>query len=114
MSPIDVKALLQSASLVSGRKPRVVVIGGSGKAGSGVVEFAKDMGVEVTVWGRAETAKGGPFPELLEFGACVPIPIPVAVCHLENFRSCVCWQERLMKIKRQQHFAVSDAIQMCW
>ena len=63
------KALLQSASLLSGRKPRIVVIGGHGKAGSGVVEFAKTMGVDVTVWGRKETAKGGPFIELLEFGA---------------------------------------------
>lgn len=64
----DVKALLQSASLVSGRKPRVVVIGGNGRAGSGAVEFAKNMGVDVVVWGRQETAKGGPFTELLEFG----------------------------------------------
>lgn len=68
---LDVKALLQSASLVSGRQPRVVVIGGNGRAGSGAVEFAKNMGVQVTVWGRTETSRGGPFTELLEHGIMV-------------------------------------------
>ncbi|RMD48073.1 MAG: saccharopine dehydrogenase, partial [Alphaproteobacteria bacterium] len=46
--------------------PRVMIIGALGRVGSGAGELADALGLEVTRWDQAETAHGGPFPEILE------------------------------------------------
>ncbi|GJN89786.1 hypothetical protein Rhopal_002775-T1 [Rhodotorula paludigena] len=52
-----------------GRKPRALVIGALGRCGRGAVDFFKAAGFEddnIAKWDMAETAKGGPFSEILE------------------------------------------------
>ncbi|WP_022707905.1 saccharopine dehydrogenase [Paracoccus zeaxanthinifaciens] len=50
----------------SGRpRPRAIVIGAKGRVGSGARDLMTAMGVGVTEWDMAETAHGGPFPEVL-------------------------------------------------
>ncbi|MEO8241708.1 MAG: saccharopine dehydrogenase [bacterium] len=47
-------------------RPRALIIGALGRVGSGAGDLCFDMGVAVTRWDIAETASGGPFPEVLE------------------------------------------------
>ena len=59
--------------------PKIIIIGSSGKCGQGSIEMAFRLGFkkcEMTLWGRAETKKGGPFTEILDhdiFVTCVYI-----------------------------------------
>ncbi|MBL4680369.1 MAG: saccharopine dehydrogenase [Pseudomonadales bacterium] len=46
------------------RKPSMVVIGALGRSGSGAVDLAEKLSLKVSKWDMAETASGGPFPEL--------------------------------------------------
>lgn len=47
-------------------RPRAIVIGALGRVGTGASDLCEAMGVAVTKWDMAETASGGPFPEVLE------------------------------------------------
>ncbi|MYM55666.1 saccharopine dehydrogenase [Thalassovita mangrovi] len=47
-------------------RPRAIVIGALGRVGTGASDLCTAMGVEVTKWDMAETASGGPFPEILD------------------------------------------------
>ncbi len=47
-------------------RPRAIVIGALGRVGSGAADLCAQMDVAVTKWDMAETASGGPFPEVLE------------------------------------------------
>ena len=46
-------------------RPRALVIGAKGRVGSGAADLLAEMNVPVTRWDMAETAHGGPFPEVL-------------------------------------------------
>ena len=46
-------------------RPRAIVIGALGRVGTGASDLCTQMGVAVTKWDMAETASGGPFPEVL-------------------------------------------------
>lgn len=46
-------------------RPRAIVIGALGRVGTGASDLCTAMGVAVTTWDMAETAHGGPFPEVL-------------------------------------------------
>jgi saccharopine dehydrogenase (NAD+, L-lysine forming) len=46
-------------------RPRALIIGALGRVGSGAADLCAAMGVAVTRWDMAETASGGPFPEVL-------------------------------------------------
>ncbi|MDN5567492.1 MAG: saccharopine dehydrogenase [Paracoccus sp. (in: a-proteobacteria)] len=46
-------------------RPRAIVIGAKGRVGSGASDLLAQMGVGVTAWDMAETASGGPFPQVL-------------------------------------------------
>ena len=46
-------------------KPSVIVIGALGRVGRGACELAEALGLPTTRWDMAETAQGGPFPEIL-------------------------------------------------
>ncbi|AVO37754.1 saccharopine dehydrogenase [Pukyongiella litopenaei] len=56
------------AELVSGNapRPRAIVIGALGRVGAGAADLCTAMGVETTRWDMAETAHGGPFPDILD------------------------------------------------
>lgn len=66
----EVKEQLSAAVQLNGGKyPRVIVIGALGRCGSGAVDAASKAGVpdeNILKWDMAETASGGPFPEILE------------------------------------------------
>jgi saccharopine dehydrogenase (NAD+, L-lysine forming) len=45
--------------------PTAIIIGARGRVGSGAADLCAAMDVAVTKWDIAETASGGPFPEIL-------------------------------------------------
>lgn len=47
-------------------RPRAIIIGALGRVGTGAADLCTAMEVPVTRWDMAETASGGPFPEVLE------------------------------------------------
>ena len=48
------------------QRPTAIVIGALGRVGAGAADLCETMGVAVTKWDMAETARGGPFPEILD------------------------------------------------
>lgn len=50
---------------IAGPRPRALVIGALGRVGTGAADLCEALGVRVTRWDMAETAHGGPFPEVL-------------------------------------------------
>jgi saccharopine dehydrogenase (NAD+, L-lysine-forming) len=44
--------------------PNMVVIGALGRCGTGASDLGEQVGVDVSKWDMAETASGGPFPEI--------------------------------------------------
>ncbi len=57
---------LQSTLAATGsHRPTALIIGALGRVGTGAADFCTAMGVPVTRWDMAETAHGGPFPEIL-------------------------------------------------
>jgi saccharopine dehydrogenase (NAD+, L-lysine forming) len=66
----DVREQLHAAvALNGGTWPKVIVIGALGRCGSGAVDAATKAGVpdeSIVKWDMAETAHGGPFPEILD------------------------------------------------
>ncbi|WP_170364781.1 saccharopine dehydrogenase [Ruegeria arenilitoris] len=58
--------LLAELDATRAPRPRAIVIGALGRVGTGASDLCEAMGVEVTKWDMAETAHGGPFPEILE------------------------------------------------
>lgn len=49
----------------TGEPPTAIVIGAGGRVGAGAGDFCEAVGIPVTRWDMAETAHGGPFPEVL-------------------------------------------------
>jgi saccharopine dehydrogenase (NAD+, L-lysine-forming) len=47
-------------------RPRAIVIGALGRVGRGASDLCAALDVAVTKWDMAETALGGPFPEILQ------------------------------------------------
>ncbi|OAN77348.1 saccharopine dehydrogenase [Jannaschia sp. EhC01] len=58
----DIKARLADAEAPL---PTALIIGALGRTGTGASAFLKTLGVTPTAWDMAETAHGGPFPEVL-------------------------------------------------
>ena len=59
-------ALVRSLSGQLGTaRPSLIVIGALGRVGRGACELADSLGLPITRWDMAETAHGGPFPEIL-------------------------------------------------
>jgi saccharopine dehydrogenase (NAD+, L-lysine forming) len=50
----------------AGRTPSALIIGALGRVGTGAADFCEALEIETTKWDIAETATGGPFPEVLE------------------------------------------------
>jgi saccharopine dehydrogenase (NAD+, L-lysine-forming) len=47
-------------------RPRAIIIGALGRVGTGAADLCKAMNIATTRWDMAETASGGPFPEVLQ------------------------------------------------
>lgn len=63
-----VKASISNALPLNGAQhPRVLIVGALGRCGKGARDFCLAAGVptsSILEWGKAETARGGPFPEI--------------------------------------------------
>ena len=46
--------------------PNAIVIGALGRVGTGAADLCEHLNIPVTKWDMAETAHGGPFPEILD------------------------------------------------
>lgn len=62
----DLRGDLAAALGNGAKRPRAIVIGALGRVGSGASDLFAALGLEVTKWDMAETASGGPFPEIFE------------------------------------------------
>ena len=51
---------------LNGATPSAIVIGALGRVGTGAADLCTAMGITPTRWDMAETASGGPFPEILD------------------------------------------------
>lgn len=51
---------------LNGRPTTALIIGALGRVGSGAAALCEAAGIHVTKWDMAETASGGPFPEVLD------------------------------------------------
>ena len=51
---------------LAGATPTVLTIGALGRVGTGGADLCEALGLSVTKWDIAETASGGPFPEVLD------------------------------------------------
>ena len=62
------QALLDAlaAELPAQKRPRAIIIGALGRVGTGAADLCAAMNVAFTKWDMAETASGGPFPEILQ------------------------------------------------
>ena len=47
-------------------RPTALIIGALGRVGTGAADLCAEMGVKTTRWDMAETASGGPFPQIVE------------------------------------------------
>jgi saccharopine dehydrogenase (NAD+, L-lysine-forming) len=54
------------AELAGMNRPSALIIGALGRVGSGAADCLTAMGAPVTKWDMAETASGGPFPQVLQ------------------------------------------------
>ncbi|CUS13202.1 unnamed protein product [Tuber aestivum] len=89
-----VKSVVTESSAKIGRNPKILVIGALGRCGKAAVDLALKVGVpaeNVLQWDMAETAKGGPFVEIVEsdiFINCIylnqPVPPFIDTGSLEN------------------------------
>lgn len=56
-----------AAGIGNGAKmPDAIIIGALGRVGTGATDLLEAMGLKVSKWDMAETAKGAPFPEILQ------------------------------------------------
>ncbi len=60
----DLQELITTA--LNGQKPTTLIIGALGRVGTGAADLCKALGLSVTGWDIAETANGGPFPQVLQ------------------------------------------------
>ena len=58
-------ALAGELDACGSRRPKAIVIGALGRVGTGASDLCEALEVDVTRWDMAETAQGGPFPEIL-------------------------------------------------
>ncbi|KAH3666924.1 hypothetical protein OGAPHI_003374 [Ogataea philodendri] len=79
----DVKSSLETAVAKAGKYPKVLVIGALGRCGSGAVDLCRKVGIpedNILKWDMKETAKGGPFQEIVEadiFVNCIYLSQPI-------------------------------------
>lgn len=60
-----IAALTSELDATKAPRPTAIVIGALGRVGTGAADLCTALGVDVTKWDMAETATGGPFPEIL-------------------------------------------------
>ena len=78
--------------------PNAIVIGALGRVGTGASDLCEHLNIPVTKWDMAETANGGPFPEILDhtfFFNCIlarpgtPVFVPKSALNAERKLSVI-------------------------
>jgi hypothetical protein len=96
------------------RPPRVLIIGALGRVGTGAGDLCDALGLAVTSWDMAETAHGGPFPEVLEheiFLNCilatpgVPVFVPASAK-----RPPRAWRDRRHRLRSDLGFLAGEGL----
>ncbi len=59
-------ALTEEMRSIDAVPPKAIVIGALGRVGTGASDLCEAMGLAVTRWDMAETASGGPFPQIMQ------------------------------------------------
>lgn len=62
----ELAAELRDAARAAGRQPTLIIVGAAGRVGAGAGDLADRLGLETTRWDMEETARGGPFEEILQ------------------------------------------------
>lgn len=62
----DLKSDLAAGLANGATPPKAIVIGALGRVGSGASDLFESLDLKVTKWDMAETASGGPFPDILD------------------------------------------------
>lgn len=62
---VDKDAMARAVADALHDTPSVLIIGALGRVGTGAADLCRAVGARVTGWDMAETAHGGPFPEIL-------------------------------------------------
>jgi saccharopine dehydrogenase (NAD+, L-lysine forming) len=95
---VDLKTDLAAALANGATKPDTIIIGALGRVGTGAGDLFDAMGLNITRWDMAETAHGGPFPEILQheiFVNCilaspnVPVFVPMTALTTQRRLSVV-------------------------
>lgn len=61
----DRTALLEDLRALALPPARALIVGAQGRVGTGAADLCRALGIGLTLWDMAETAHGGPFPEIL-------------------------------------------------
>lgn len=61
----DKNALTDAVAVALVTAPHVLIIGALGRVGTGASDLCRAVGARVTGWDMAETAAGGPFPQVM-------------------------------------------------
>ncbi|MEL6794564.1 MAG: saccharopine dehydrogenase, partial [Pseudomonadota bacterium] len=69
-----------TSAALDGRTPRALITGALGRCGQGARDLCAAVGVETTDWDMAETASGGPFPEILRHDVLVNAVLASPAC----------------------------------
>ncbi|WEW61341.1 Saccharopine dehydrogenase [Emydomyces testavorans] len=65
----EARTALAAGSKLAGRLPTVIIVGARGKSGTGALQLCHQVGIpkaSITAWGREDTARGGPFQEIMD------------------------------------------------
>lgn len=65
--PTQDALLADVRSALPGSLPSAIIIGALGRTGSGATDLLNTLSITPTAWDMAETAHGGPFPEILTY-----------------------------------------------
>lgn len=68
------------ANALAGLQPDVLVIGALGRVGTGASDLCRALGAHVIPWDIAETAHGGPFPQILSANVFLNCILAVPGC----------------------------------
>ncbi len=89
--------LAQELSGLAG-KPNLLVVGALGRCGKGASDLAADLGLTVTAWDMAETATGGPFPEILSHDIFVNAVLAAPGCPIFVPKSAIGDPARVLSV----------------
>jgi len=62
----DLRKELEDAKKTAGRAPSVLIVVAKGRVGTGAGDLAESLALDLTRWDLEETARGGPFEEILQ------------------------------------------------